>query len=73
MALLDRFGTPEVSRRRPRRRGGGKRPKGLFDIRFQGGLVALDGEEIVPAAVDDRLTDCSVGAWIGCLAGGRVG
>src|ERR1700688_232590 len=40
---------------------GGKRPEGLFDIRFQGGLVALDGEEIVPAAVDDRPTDRPLG------------
>ena len=35
--------------------------KGLFDIRFQAGLVALDGEEVVPAAVDDRLTDRPLG------------
>jgi hypothetical protein len=40
---------------------GGKRPKGLFDIGFQGGLVTLYGKEIVPAALDDRLADRPLG------------
>jgi hypothetical protein len=34
---------------------GGKGPKGLRDIRFQGGLVAFDREEIVASAIDNRL------------------
>src|SRR3954470_21182237 len=33
---------------------GGKRPEGLLDIRFQRWLVALDGEEVVTAAINDR-------------------
>ena len=40
---------------------GGKRPEGLFDISFQGGLVGLHGKEIVPATVDDRLADRPLG------------
>ena len=60
MAFLDRFDTPEVRRRRPYRRGG-TRPEGLFDIRFQAGLVAFDGEEVVPSVVNDRLTDSPLG------------
>ena len=36
---------------------GGKRPEGLFDIGFQGGLIAFNGEEIVTATVNDHLAD----------------
>src|SRR6478752_2207193 len=40
---------------------GGKGPEGLRDIRLQCGLVAFDGEEIVPASVDDDLADRTLG------------
>ena len=36
---------------------GGKGPEGLSDIRFQRGLVSFDGEEVIPAPVDDDLAN----------------
>ena len=59
MAFLDRFDTPEVRRRRPYRRGGNVAGRPVEYL--LSGRVALDGEEVVPAAVDDRLTDRPLG------------
>ena len=56
MALLGRFASLEVRRRRQYCRGG-KRPEGLRDVRLQCGLVGFDSEEIIPAAVDDDFAD----------------
>src|SRR5512135_679004 len=42
-------------------RGGKSRAKGRPDVRLQGRLVVLDGQEVVPRALDHRRTEIPLG------------